>query len=69
VVRQEEPRAVLPVPRIVAVEGGLRLSDDYPHSIGRVRTFHGNFGMLVRAYTYMRPWAAMDRAHDRTRGG
>jgi glycine dehydrogenase subunit 2 len=43
----------LPVPRVVAVEGGLRLSDDFPHSIGRVRTFHGNFGMLVRAYTYM----------------
>ena len=43
----------LPVPRIVSVEGGLRLSEDFPHSIGRVRTFHGNFGMLVRAYTYM----------------
>jgi len=43
----------LPVPRIVPVEGGLRLSEDFPHSIGRVRTFQGNFGMLVRAFTYM----------------
>ncbi|HEX6654677.1 MAG TPA: aminomethyl-transferring glycine dehydrogenase subunit GcvPB, partial [Candidatus Limnocylindria bacterium] len=25
-----------------------------PHSIGRVRTFSGNFGMFVRAYTYIR---------------
>ncbi len=24
------------------------------HSIGRVRSFHGNFGVLVRAYTYIR---------------
>jgi glycine dehydrogenase subunit 2 len=25
-----------------------------PKSIGRVKTFHGNFGVLVRAYTYIR---------------
>ena len=25
-----------------------------PKSIGRMRAFHGNFGMLVRAYTYIR---------------
>jgi glycine cleavage system P protein (glycine dehydrogenase) subunit 2 len=43
----------LPVPRIVPGDGGLRLSEEFPNSIGRVRTFHGNFGMLVRAYTYM----------------
>jgi len=24
------------------------------HSIGRVKAFHGNFGMMVRAYTYIR---------------
>lgn len=24
-----------------------------PHSIGRVKSFHGHFGMMVRAYTYM----------------
>ena len=43
----------LPVPRVVQTETGYRLSEDAPQSIGRVRTFHGNFGMLVRAYTYM----------------
>src|SRR5207245_3924282 len=31
-----------------------RSADDRPHSIGRVRAFLGNFGVLVRAYTYMR---------------
>ena len=25
-----------------------------PHSIGRVKSFHGQFGMFVRAYTYIR---------------
>ena len=43
----------LPVPRVLGqLEPGLGLQDA-PLSIGRVRTFHGNFGMLVRAYTYM----------------
>ena len=28
--------------------------DEPPQSIGRVRSFYGNFGMLVRAYTYIR---------------
>jgi glycine dehydrogenase subunit 2 len=43
----------LPVPRVVKADSGFRLVDDAPDSIGRVRTFHGNFGMLVRAFTYM----------------
>ncbi len=43
----------LPRP-LVAEEGGrYRLDDDRPLSIGRVRSFYGNFGMLVRAYTYI----------------
>src|SRR5690606_31978379 len=25
-----------------------------PHTIGKVKSFYGNFGMLVRAYTYIR---------------
>jgi glycine dehydrogenase subunit 2 len=43
----------LPVPRIVRGERGLTLSEDAPRSIGRIRAFYGNFGMLVRAYAYM----------------
>ena len=30
------------------------LDDDRPESIGKVRSFFGNFGMFVRAYTYIR---------------
>ena len=30
------------------------LDDDRPKSIGKVRSCHGNFGMFVRAYTYIR---------------
>jgi glycine dehydrogenase subunit 2 len=30
------------------------LDGDRPQSIGKVRSFHGNFGMFVRAYTYIR---------------
>ncbi len=35
-------------------DGGYYLDDDRPDSIGKVRTFYGNFGVLVRAYTYIR---------------
>ncbi len=43
----------LPRP-LVAKQGGRFLLDhDRPLSIGRVRSFYGNFGMLVRAYTYI----------------
>jgi glycine dehydrogenase subunit 2 len=44
----------LPTPRLVRDAGGWRWSEDFPRAIGRVRSFHGNFGMLVRAYSYMR---------------
>jgi glycine dehydrogenase subunit 2 len=44
----------LPVP-IVARDGdGYRLACDRPQSIGRVRSFFGNVGILVRAYLYIR---------------
>jgi glycine dehydrogenase subunit 2 len=29
------------------------LSEDFPKSVGRVRSFFGNFGILVRAYSYI----------------
>jgi glycine dehydrogenase subunit 2 len=52
VVKALEP--FLPVPTVEKGEGGFRLSYDRPKSIGRMRTFAGNFSMLVRAYTYIR---------------
>ena len=43
----------LPVPRIAKDEQGL-FDFDYnrPKSIGKVKSFYGNFGVLVRAYAY-----------------
>ncbi|MGH7608774.1 MAG: aminomethyl-transferring glycine dehydrogenase subunit GcvPB [Candidatus Dormibacteria bacterium] len=46
----------LPVPRIVRSDGGYDWDYDRPHSIGKVRSFYGNFGMLVRAYAYIRAY-------------
>jgi glycine dehydrogenase subunit 2 len=44
----------LPVPRIVEQDGIYRLSEAFPDSIGRLLAFHGHFGVLVRAYAYIR---------------
>ncbi|WP_127580048.1 aminomethyl-transferring glycine dehydrogenase subunit GcvPB [Paenibacillus koleovorans] len=45
----------LPAPMVVRSEDGVfSLDYNYPQSIGRVKGFYGNFGILVRAYTYIR---------------
>ena len=44
----------LPVPHIEQADGKYICNYDKPESIGKVRTFYGNFGVLVRAYTYIR---------------
>jgi glycine dehydrogenase subunit 2 len=48
----------LPIPRIVKRGSGsdekLEWSGDFPKSIGKVRSFYGNVGILIRAYTYIR---------------
>lgn len=49
----EELRAFLPAPQIVEEEGLYRLQTP-EQSIGRMRAFHGNFLVLVRAYCYVR---------------
>jgi glycine dehydrogenase subunit 2 len=43
----------LPVPRLVRHGETLAWSDDAPKSVGRMRAFYGNFGVLVRAYAYI----------------
>ena len=43
----------LPTPVVEKSGSTFRLEYDRPHSIGRVRSFYGNFGMLVRALTYI----------------
>ena len=56
----------LPIPRIVRTRSGsdgfnsgtdntdaFKLDFDYPHSIGRVKAFFGNYGMMLRALAYI----------------
>jgi glycine dehydrogenase subunit 2 len=43
----------LPMPRLARTADGLRFDVNRPDSIGRLRSYHGNFGMLVRAYAYI----------------
>jgi glycine dehydrogenase subunit 2 len=44
----------LPIPRIVkSKDGRFDLKYDLPRSIGKVQSFFGNFGVLVRAYAYI----------------
>lgn len=44
----------LPKPRIRKRGKRFSLDHDCPSSIGRVKTFYGNFSVLVRAYSYIR---------------
>jgi glycine dehydrogenase subunit 2 len=49
--RELEP--FLPVPRVVREGENFKLDFDRPSSIGRVKAFFGNFGMMVRALAYI----------------
>jgi glycine dehydrogenase subunit 2 len=44
----------LPVPVVEKTGDGFRLAFDRPKSIGRVRSFFGNVGILLRGYFYIR---------------
>jgi glycine dehydrogenase subunit 2 len=65
-----EPYLPAPIPTLVEGDAGdvlanararrstanarFTLDDDRPRSVGKVRSCYGNFGMFVRAYTYIR---------------
>jgi glycine dehydrogenase subunit 2 len=51
---KKELAPFLPVPVVEKGEDGYYLKEDLPQSIGRVKGFYGNFGILVRAYAYIR---------------
>lgn len=43
----------LPTPRVEKAGEKFMLNFNYPGSIGRVKAFYGNFGMMVRALSYI----------------
>jgi glycine dehydrogenase subunit 2 len=47
-------KGFLPVPLIKRSGEGFDYDYDLPATIGRMRSYYGNFGNLVRAYTYIR---------------
>src|SRR5438105_5641942 len=53
----KELEPFLPMPRIVRTGSGsdrvLKLDFDHPQSIGRVKAFLGNYGMMLRALAYI----------------
>jgi len=62
----KELEPFLPVPRVVSTRSGsdgvnvdnakaatFKLDSDYPQSIGRVKAFLGNYGMMLRALSYI----------------
>ncbi len=44
----------LPVPRVIQENGRFILAENYPESIGKISAFHGNFGVMIKAYSYLR---------------
>ncbi|MDY0408424.1 aminomethyl-transferring glycine dehydrogenase subunit GcvPB [Virgibacillus soli] len=48
----------LPKPIIVKKDDYYTLNYDRPQSIGRVKPYYGNFGIYLRAYTYIRTMGA-----------
>lgn len=49
----KELEPFLPVPRVVKEGDSFSLDFNRPQSIGRVKAFFGNFGMMVRALAYI----------------
>jgi glycine dehydrogenase subunit 2 len=53
VVVTEELAPYLPTPLVRREGEAFRLVTDRPKSIGRIHTFYGNFGVMVKAYCYI----------------
>jgi glycine dehydrogenase subunit 2 len=52
---KEHLRPFLPVPRVrKAADGTFSLDESEPHSIGRIRSNTGNFGILLRGLVYLK---------------
>ncbi len=54
----EELAPFLPVPMVRKEGDDYRFDYDLPKTIGKVKAFYGNFGILVRAYAYIKTLGA-----------
>jgi len=50
---KKELTPFLPIPMIEKVGDTYRFNFDWPKSIGRIRAFYGNFGVMLKAYAYI----------------
>jgi len=57
---KEHLEPFLPVPRVVEAGGKYSLSDDFSESVGRMHSFYGNFGVIIKAYSYILSMGADD---------
>ncbi|MDY6826105.1 MAG: aminomethyl-transferring glycine dehydrogenase subunit GcvPB [Bacillota bacterium] len=48
----------LPLPLVDRKDGQFFFNHDLPESIGKMHSFYGNFGVVVKAYTYLRMMGA-----------
>ncbi len=66
---KERLKDFLPVPQVEfdPEKGEYYLNYDLPHTIGKVKQFYGNFGVIVRAYAYIRTMGGkgLERASER----
>lgn len=44
----------LPKPRVLKTDGEYSFEKDAPLSIGKLRSFYGNFGAIIRSYAYIK---------------
>ncbi|ASK63215.1 glycine dehydrogenase (aminomethyl-transferring) [Virgibacillus phasianinus] len=54
----KEIEPYLPKPLLIKGENGYEFEYERPNSIGRVKPYYGNFGINLRAYTYIRTMGA-----------
>ena len=43
----------LPIPILSKDKNGIKFEDEYPYTIGRIKSFYGNIAVLIRALTYI----------------
>jgi len=50
---KKEIEPFLPIPRVAEKDNSFFLEENIPDSIGRVQAFHGNMGVMIKAFAYI----------------